>query len=479
MTKTLWAIGDSTMSSFHDEYYYPRYGYGTKLKEYLDDSIEVRNLALSGRSSKSFLTEDNYSILMNEMKSGDFLLIGFGHNDEKCERARYTDPNGDYKTPGSFAENLYKNYMKKAEERGVTVILATPIVRRSADGEWTGEKLHFTKDAPGFKGGDYAQAVRDLAAATDTPLVDMTKLTKDLYDRLTPAETLYLHAWTSDLAISVDNTHTNIYGGRVNAWLCLKAIAALDIEGLSEHVLTERMGEMPKKQEYLSVNPDFKPVIFSSDIEESKLWKPFDVNGHIFHGTVFGDIGVGVTTEHFRLSEENGEVSMAVKLRHGKIAMSSDGIAFYYTKLPASATFTLEADLVVHMYNKDNQTSFGLMVRDDCYTDAVTAGILGDYVACAPLRLADETGHWNNFARKSGQLTEGLVSNRDLPVETPLHLVLKGTNDGYSCKFGEEEAVSGGFDFALTRIDPEHIYVGLFAARDCDVTFKNVRLEVE
>ena len=28
---TLWVVGDSTLSSFDDKYYYPRYGYGTSL----------------------------------------------------------------------------------------------------------------------------------------------------------------------------------------------------------------------------------------------------------------------------------------------------------------------------------------------------------------------------------------------------------------------------------------------------------------
>ena len=27
--RTLWVVGDSTLSSFDDKYYYPRYGYGT------------------------------------------------------------------------------------------------------------------------------------------------------------------------------------------------------------------------------------------------------------------------------------------------------------------------------------------------------------------------------------------------------------------------------------------------------------------
>ena len=62
----LFVVGDSTLSGFNDEsYYYPRYGYGTQLNNYLD--LEVINLALSGRSSKSFLLEDNYKILKDSI----------------------------------------------------------------------------------------------------------------------------------------------------------------------------------------------------------------------------------------------------------------------------------------------------------------------------------------------------------------------------------------------------------------------------
>ena len=83
---TLWVIGDSTVSSFEDKYYYPRYGYGTMLDKYLNDNVKVVNIALSGRSSKSYLSEPEYNTLINGMKQGDYLLIGFGHNDEKTEK---------------------------------------------------------------------------------------------------------------------------------------------------------------------------------------------------------------------------------------------------------------------------------------------------------------------------------------------------------------------------------------------------------
>ena len=120
---TLWVIGDSTVSSFEDKYYYPRYGYGTMLDKYLDDSINVVNIALSGRSTKSYTTGPQYNELLSGMKQGDFLIIGFGHNDEKADEGRYTNPNGNYLTEGSFANSLYVNYVKPAQEKGVTVVL--------------------------------------------------------------------------------------------------------------------------------------------------------------------------------------------------------------------------------------------------------------------------------------------------------------------------------------------------------------------
>lgn len=111
---TVWTVGDSTVCSFNDNYYYPRYGWGTQLEHYFDSSLTVKNLALSGRSSKSYVQEEQYQTLMQGMKAGDYLFVGFGHNDEKADEGRYTNPNGNYLTEGSFANSLYVNYVKPA-----------------------------------------------------------------------------------------------------------------------------------------------------------------------------------------------------------------------------------------------------------------------------------------------------------------------------------------------------------------------------
>ena len=88
---------------FDDSYYLPREGYGEEIANYFN--ADVYNLAVSGASSKDFTGMSSYNTLMNGSDtvpalgdaSGDkFLIIGFGHNDEKTEPARYTNPNGDY-----------------------------------------------------------------------------------------------------------------------------------------------------------------------------------------------------------------------------------------------------------------------------------------------------------------------------------------------------------------------------------------------
>lgn len=72
---TVWTVGDSTVCSFNDTYYYPRYGWGTQLEHYFDSSLTVKNLALSGRSSKSYVQEEQYQTLMQGMKAGGLRLL--------------------------------------------------------------------------------------------------------------------------------------------------------------------------------------------------------------------------------------------------------------------------------------------------------------------------------------------------------------------------------------------------------------------
>ena len=90
---TVYVVGDSTACHYGDtddvNFYYKRVGFGDKLQNYLTGA-NVVNLALSGRSSKSFATginengavDDsavaNYTQLKENIKAGDTLIIAWG-----------------------------------------------------------------------------------------------------------------------------------------------------------------------------------------------------------------------------------------------------------------------------------------------------------------------------------------------------------------------------------------------------------------
>lgn len=97
----------------------------------------------------------------------------------------------------------------------------------------------------------------------------MTSLTKKLYDSLGASETVNLHAWTSSKPESVDNTHTNIWGGTYNAYLVTKTIKELNVAGLAEHIIDAKA---PTKSDVLKSNPDYKESEYSNDLKDSELW---------------------------------------------------------------------------------------------------------------------------------------------------------------------------------------------------------------
>ena len=225
-TGKIYLVGDSTVCGFNDNYYLPRYGYGTQLYNYINcDANQIVNLALSGRSSKSFITESNYATLTNSISAGDYLIIGFGHNDEKNEADKFTEPNGDKSTSGSFQYSLYENYVKLATEKGATPILCTPIVRLDTGDNYNGASGHITSD------GDYAQAIRNLGEDAETTVVDLTALTKADYTALGNAKAADYHSWTATkdgVRDGLDKTHTNLYGAKMNAYYIAQEILKSD-----------------------------------------------------------------------------------------------------------------------------------------------------------------------------------------------------------------------------------------------------------
>lgn len=157
---TVFIIGDSTVEDNQP----PFRGWGYAMPDLVADGVQVRNYALSGRSTKSFLDEGLFEPVQKNIAKGDILLIQFGHNDEKDDVERHTDP---YTT---FVDNLTL-FCKTASDAGALPVLCTPVSRRL----WAGDtSLLYTH-------GEYAGAVRTLAHILHVPMIDLELETRSLY----------------------------------------------------------------------------------------------------------------------------------------------------------------------------------------------------------------------------------------------------------------------------------------------------------
>ncbi len=209
----VYVVGDSTASVYGDDRY-PRKGWAQMLGGYFD-GVEVVDLALSGRSSRSFKDEANYQTLKNSLKKGDYLIIQFGHNDNKADT--YADPEPDFHTalqdPTSFQSSMLE-YIQLAWEKGAKPVVATSISRRKLS------------DAELEK---YVLAARTVSTTTCTPCIDLYGATnawinevgvdaaQDMFNCVKPHDSRFVgYAPFAGSEFyekgSSDDTHLNIYG---------------------------------------------------------------------------------------------------------------------------------------------------------------------------------------------------------------------------------------------------------------------------
>ena len=502
---SVFIVGDSTACDYSPgtdtTYYYKRVGFGTRLSDYFVAEADIVNLALSGRSSSSFTQDPEYQTLINSMKEGDYLIIAFGHNDEKAGDARYTDPLGDKDTAGSFKNSLYTNYIVPAQEKGVTPILCTPIVRRSENGSWSNNNLHIAN------GKSYSDCVTELGAELGLTVIDNTTLTKNLYDELTPAGTVDLHAWLSYKSSSVDNTHLNNYGAAYVGYLIADAIQNPD-STLAPYV---RDGiAAPDKAENLIVNPDYV-IPDTSDIDSSELEKAvFNQVGKVsspWFGTIFGDCG-GITKYvncdsdgnliEPRTLYVNGEATNvditegenSVTMRYGdvskspvggKISGSTDTFLLYAMEQDAASNFEISATAKVKAMVEDTsvsgygQISFGAICLDRVVIDANTKETY-DYVSAGAVKystVSAETQETSNAYITFVRNTEDskLISNVTEPynpkVGDEIPVSIKKIGNKFTVTYGDhtttyEKEMSGS------------VYYGFYVTRMGEIEFSNI-----
>lgn len=213
--KRILIAGDSTASSY-EQARYPRMGWGQVLERFLQPQLQVHNHAVSGRSTRSYVSQGHFATLEQALQPGDLLLIQFGHNDQKRE-----DPARFAAADSGYTEGL-RRFLVAARKAGATPVLITPVARRSFDAAGAVIDTH----------GAYATAVRRLAAAEQVGLIDLGQRSMDWLAALGPeaSKAWYLHDPVIGLA---DDTHFHERGALAMA--CMVTAGLIELQLLAQH----------------------------------------------------------------------------------------------------------------------------------------------------------------------------------------------------------------------------------------------------
>lgn len=214
----VWLVGDSTMAAKKTGQQ-PESGWGVELSHCFNkDRVLVHNHAASGRSSKSFLKEKRWQVVLDSIRPGDYVVIQFGHNDEKPDSALHTDASTTFK-------QLLKRYIAETRSKGATPIVCSSIVRRHFNAQNQLKDTH----------GEYIPATREVAEETSTAFVDMEFKTRKLVSELGPEKSKSLFVFCKPGECPArprgveDSTHLNSYGARQVAMLFLEGIKELHL----------------------------------------------------------------------------------------------------------------------------------------------------------------------------------------------------------------------------------------------------------
>lgn len=222
---TLFLIGDSTMANKENPDKNPEHGWGQVLPQFMTSGIEIQNHAMNGRSSKSFRTEGRWDKVEKQLKKGDFVVIQFGHNDQKIkDSTKFTNPYTQYRA------NL-ERYVNETRAKGATPILMTSIVRRNFTENGVLVDTH----------KEYPLVVRMVANDMKVPFVDMQLLTEQMEIAYGPENSKKLHLHFKEgeepyyTKAKDDDTHLSRLGAETVAKLAVKDLKSLKT-GLEKYI---------------------------------------------------------------------------------------------------------------------------------------------------------------------------------------------------------------------------------------------------
>ena len=195
---TVYLCGNSTVVDQNNE---PWASWGQMITRWFGPEVAISNHAESGLTARTFLGSGRLDKILTTLKKGDYVVVEFGHNDEKEKKP------GD----GAWYHYVYnlKIFVDQVRAKGATIIFCTPTQRRA-----------FTDDGKSIVNthGDFPAAMRSVAEREHVPVIDLNGMTTQMYLAMgvEDSKRLLVHYPANsfpgqDKALA-DNTHFNPFG---------------------------------------------------------------------------------------------------------------------------------------------------------------------------------------------------------------------------------------------------------------------------
>jgi hypothetical protein len=222
---TLFLVGDSTVRNGHADGAGGQWGWGEPLVDLFDTSkINVDNRAIGGRSSRSYIMENQWEETLGFVKPGDIILFQWGHNDDgpldDPARARGTlhgigDETKEIENPIlKIHETVHtygwylRKYVADTLAKGATPIICSPIPRKT----WKDGKI--VRNAANYGGW-----TRQVAEQQHVGFIDLNEIIARRYDALGEEKVEPL--------FGDPHTHTSRAGAELNAECVVAGLKAL------------------------------------------------------------------------------------------------------------------------------------------------------------------------------------------------------------------------------------------------------------
>lgn len=230
---TIWLCGNSTVV---DQDYEPWASWGQMITRWFGHQVAFANYAESGETASTFIAAGRLKKILSLMKSGDYIFVEFGHNDQK---QKFAGAGAWY----NFAYCL-KQFIDEARARKATIVFCTPTQRRNFDADGRIVETH----------GDYPDAMREVARREQVPVIELHDMTRTFFETLgvEGSKQALVHypanTFPGQSVALADNTHFNPYGAY--------EIAKMVIEGMHQLQLPVLQYLRPDYQSFDPAHPD-------------------------------------------------------------------------------------------------------------------------------------------------------------------------------------------------------------------------------